>query len=259
MPRNLTLLLMGAAFALSACAGGQRGIQQEQRNLTPQQKARVAAVVRTYGSPRSFRMLSAAIVNLQRKNYGNAVQAATLAIESGGLTSRGKSLGYSVRAAAYSLTNRRNLARADIGEALRLDPKNVMALNSRGAEALREGKLTAANSYFSRSIAIRPTGYAYYGRGFVRLVRRQFAGALSDANQSIALFPRPSGPYALRGIIEHAMGRRAAARRDFNEALSRNPQDRLARAGLRALNSGRQAYRPRRAQPNRPRGREGSI
>lgn len=255
MRRTITVLTIIGALALTACSGGTgtRG------SLSPEERARLTALVRSLGTPASVRLLSIAIGNIRRQNYGNAIQAATAAVESGGLTPRGQSLAYSIRATAYGMTNRRKLASADIDEALRVDPRNVMAINAKAGEALLAGKLNEAERRYSQSIAIRPTGRAHFARAYIRYMRRQYPAALVDANQSIAIFPRPAAPYAIRGMIEHAMGRKDAARRDFNQALSRNPKSELARQGLRALNAGRPPFRPPQFLRQTPGKREGAI
>jgi tetratricopeptide (TPR) repeat protein len=257
MGRLMTILLIGSTVALAACAGN-RGVQR-QSNLTPAQQGRVAEVVKLYGLPRGLVLLSAASRHLAQQNYGNAIQAATLAIESGGLTNRGKSLGYSIRAAAYARTSRLNLARADTDEALRADPRNIMALNAKGAEALLVRNFATAGRFFSQSIAIRPTSQAHLGRAFVRILQRQLPGALSDVNQSIAIYPELAAAYTLRGMIQHAMGRKDAARRDFQEALRRDPRDRVAEAGLRAIRAGRAPQDMPRYRRGAPGSRERSI
>jgi len=85
-------------------------------------------------------------------------------------------------------------ALSDYGEAIRLDPRLVMAFNNRG------------NIYLD-------TG--------------QYDEALADYDRALALNPNKPDPLASRGWIYHQKGEGERARKDFEKALALDPDDSL--------------------------------
>jgi tetratricopeptide (TPR) repeat protein len=73
------------------------------------------------------------------------------------------------------------------------------------------------------SIADPKSSYDYFARAQDRLHKRDLAGALADAEQSVALSPDNAGAYLLRGSVRDMMGKPLDALPDMQKAVAIAP------------------------------------
>ena len=77
-----------------------------------------------------------------------------------------------------------------------------------------------------RAIALSPDSYiAYFARGAVNFLKKDYAQALSDFGRAILINPDSFFSYKLRGVLYHVKGEYDRALADFSDALRRNPDD----------------------------------
>jgi regulator of sirC expression with transglutaminase-like and TPR domain len=88
-----------------------------------------------------------------------------------------------------------------------------------------EGRGDLALSYLGRALQADP-GHsgAYLSRAFVRLERKEFAGALSDLGRVIELKPEEPAGYLARGLALSQSGKGAAAADDFRKGCQLGDQ-----------------------------------
>lgn len=100
-------------------------------------------------------------------------------------------------------------AMPDLNEALRLDPRNVLALVQRG--------------------------YGFF-------LLRDNGKALADLNAAGEIDPAAPGPYAFRGLVYSDMGEQERALTDLNKALKLNPDFAVAHGGIGGVYNKQQEY-----------------
>ena len=84
------------------------------------------------------------------------------------------------------------------------------------------------------------TAHLYKARALL-LGRRDFTGALAEADEGLRLSPDDATGLVVRGEAERALGQNEAARADYNRALGLNPGGwslQTAQAGIAALEHG---------------------
>jgi tetratricopeptide (TPR) repeat protein len=107
--------------------------------------------------------------------------------------------------------------------ALRLDPRNAVALFSRGVTYESTGDLDRALVDYTAAIAIEAS-YAdpYFGRGNVHRARGNRDAALADYGMVVRLRPDDPRAYVNRGLIYQSEGDLERASSDFTEAIRRD-------------------------------------
>lgn len=135
----------------------------------------------------------------------------------------------------------------DFSVALRLDPKNAAALNSRGLAYRKTGDLEKAIADYSAAIALNPVyALAYNNRGYVYEARGDKQAAAADFRRALALDPALVGAKnGLKRLGEpEAAGGRAtssspkARRWPRRIAPGATPSDRPATVPIRARRAG---------------------
>jgi tetratricopeptide (TPR) repeat protein len=122
-------------------------------------------------------------------------------------------------------------------QALRVEPRNYQALQSRGLARLAawsEGgaiaDLERAIKEFDRAIEIWPRYAApYNSRGYAAMVSGRYEKALEDFDRAIEMDPALAEAWYYRGFVRNARGDPAAAVADFEQALRIAPGDWPAR------------------------------
>jgi tetratricopeptide (TPR) repeat protein len=90
----------------------------------------------------------------------------------------------------HSLSRATPLTRWSNSVALRLDPKNAAALNSRALAYRKTGDLEKAIADYSAAIALNPIyALAYNNRGYVYEARGEKQAAAADFRHALALHP----------------------------------------------------------------------
>jgi tetratricopeptide (TPR) repeat protein len=125
---------------------------------------------------------------------------------------------------------------ADCDEALRLQPKSVLALNHRGGAYLALKQTQKALADFDAALAVDPrNSMALTYRAQIRRLKGNLFRALDDANEAIQSDSNSAAAYTERAAIRAALGDVAAALEDCSSALligGLNEQTRLLRALL---------------------------
>lgn len=112
-------------------------------------------------------------------------------------------------------------ALADFDAALKLEPRNLLALIGRAEADYASKRFVASLDEFNHIIELDPrNATAYFRRGNIRLDRHDWAAALSDYSASLEL--DPDQPVALynRSIAEARLGRRKEAAADQRRSLA---------------------------------------
>lgn len=135
-----------------------------------------------------------------------------------------KAWAYAERAVAWAEKDEPDLALADYGEVLRLNPTAV-TYNNRG-EAWRErNDIEKAISDFSQAIRLDPNyAIAYVNRGLAYTDKGDFDKAIADFNRAIELNPSQAMAYTNRGRawqLGHKDYEKAFA--DYEQALRLDP------------------------------------
>ncbi len=113
---------------------------------------------------------------------------------------------------------------ADFTEVIRLDPKNAMAYNNRGAYYSLQ-KYTEAIADFTEAIRLDPKyAEAYNDRGYAYLYQQKFAEAIADINEAIRLDPEYAAAYNMRGNYFLFQQKFTEAITDFTEAIRLDPK-----------------------------------
>jgi Tfp pilus assembly protein PilF len=79
--------------------------------------------------------------------------------------------------------------------------------------------------------------YAFIGRGYASLMMSDYANAIADFDNAVAIDPHAVNALIWRGYARERNGQGALALDDYERATSVDPGDRLARANLQRLRS----------------------
>jgi len=110
-----------------------------------------------------------------------------------------REMAYFNRARAHGARQEHDLAIADLGEVLRLDPGNANAYGLRGAMHGGKGELEEAIADFDRAIALEPgQSDSFLNRGTARERKGEYPGAIEDYGSAIELAPKRAGAWGGR-------------------------------------------------------------
>jgi len=110
-------------------------------------------------------------------------------------------------------------AKADIDQAIALNPKYSGAFNSRTTLKEKMGDWAGALTDANQAIALDPSkSYLYVSRGEVELHQGDFDGAIADDTKAVALDPTIVEAYIDRGWAKHQKGDLIGAITDYKEA-----------------------------------------
>lgn len=118
---------------------------------------------------------------------------------------------------------------ADADRAEQLDANGALAWNSRcWARAVGNVDLDAAQEACERALKLAPSGTAHAdaldSRAMVRYRLGQFDLAVADEDAALAALPDNPSYHFLRGLAEERLGKAAAGRADIEAALSADPK-----------------------------------
>jgi tetratricopeptide (TPR) repeat protein len=132
---------------------------------------------------------------------------------------------YILRAVGYGrFKGDYDLAIADYGEGMRLDPANVAAYAGRAASYLRKGNVDLALKDLNEGLRRNPNNAAVQkGLGAYHLAKGEYTPALVEFNTAIRLQPQYLYAYRYRAEAYEGKGDLAAAIADFRVALSFDP------------------------------------
>ncbi len=116
--------------------------------------------------------------------------------------------------------------------AIRLDARDVDAINHRASGLVALGDEAGALRDFTRAIEVRPDSLAYFERGYFRSRHGDLKGAIEDFTRSILARtgqaderPRPGTSYDQRAHAKEDAKDLAGAMEDFDKAVSLEPDD----------------------------------
>jgi tetratricopeptide (TPR) repeat protein len=136
---------------------------------------------------------------------------------------------YAARGSGWAAKNDFARAIVDFDESLRLNPKNLVALNNRGAAWLLRGEPTRAIADLDAAIGLDPKNPASFAaRGALWRQLREFDKSIADLNECIRLDPKQSQAYNNRALTWKDAGDYDRAIADLNEAIRLNPADEKA-------------------------------
>ncbi len=109
----------------------------------------------------------------------------------------------------------------DYTKSLRINPKNVEALNGRGLTKSLLGEHQDALEDFSKSLSIQQNGNsAYMIRSNTKIQLRDFVGAIEDLIKAIEIEPEKGPLYRFRGLCKMELGDLKGAYKDWIKALN---------------------------------------
>ncbi len=115
---------------------------------------------------------------------------------------------------------------SDLGEALRLDARNVPALIARGKMLRMRRELDRAQADFDAAIAAAPkNAEAFHQRALVMRDKGDADRAIADLTQSLQIDPNQFSGYTSRGGLYRDQKKFDAALVDFDAALKISPTD----------------------------------
>jgi tetratricopeptide (TPR) repeat protein len=136
---------------------------------------------------------------------------------------------YAARGSGWAAKNDFARAIVDFDESLRLNPKNLVALNNRGAAWLLRGEPARALADLDAAVSLDPKNPASFAaRGALWRQLREFDKSIADLNECIRLNPKQSQAYNNRALTWKDAGDYDRAIADLNEAIGLNPADEKA-------------------------------
>lgn len=127
-------------------------------------------------------------------------------------------------------------------QAIRLNPKDGISYLSRAEANLHLKKLAEAKADYDRAIRIglKRAGdkyFGYLGRGYINLVKDDFAAAVADFDGALDVDPYAVNAWIWRGVANERRGRSDAAISDFEHAYAVDPNNAMVMSNLRRLRS----------------------
>lgn len=114
---------------------------------------------------------------------------------------------------------------ADYDEALKLDPNDALTYNNRGLAWSQSGNLDRALADYNEAIRNDPKhAPLYLNRGTVWRQKRDYDRSIQDYSRCIELAPKDARGYGLRGYVWRDKKEYAKAIADFNEAVRLDPK-----------------------------------
>lgn len=130
----------------------------------------------------------------------------------------------SQRGHTFKALGRNEQALADFASAARLAPSSAPVLNDLAGQQYAMGRPAEGNATIERSLALKPTAYAYTERGKARRDAKQFDGAYSDFAAASALDPKWAVPWHEKTLALEDQKNYAAAIEASEQASARDPK-----------------------------------
>ena len=136
---------------------------------------------------------------------------------------------YNSRGIAKSMLGQHFAAIADYDIAIHLNPDDAKAYNNRGNAKYQLGQYFAAIADYDIAIRHNPDhATAYYNRGLAKRNLGQYFAAIADFDIAIRLKPDYAKAYNGRGLAKYQLGQHFAAIADYDIAIRLNPDDATA-------------------------------
>src|SRR5262245_7919320 len=153
-----------------------------------------------------------------------AIAACSRLIASGRLRGGELAKAYYFRGVEYRDKGELDRAIADLGQAIRLDPKFALAYNNRGLAWDDKGEIDRAIADYNEAIRLDPqSALPYSNRGFIAHRKGDLDRAFADYDEAIRLDSKFAQAYYRRGLAWQDKGDLDRALADYTEALELNP------------------------------------
>ncbi len=130
-----------------------------------------------------------------------------------------------VRALLYALRHNTDAAMADLNQAIAAAPADPESRIARASMRETLGDPAGALADFSEAIRLQPGNAQYYGlRGEAYLKLKNYDPAIVDLNQAVRLAPQSAKLAVLRGEVVYAMHDADGAIADFGRAIALDPK-----------------------------------
>jgi tetratricopeptide (TPR) repeat protein len=129
------------------------------------------------------------------------------------------------RGAILSMRGELDAATADLDAALKLDPRNVLAIGNRGIIHEKRGEFPQARAAMDLAISIDPSTWQPWSeRCWIgAVIADRLPEALKDCNRSIELQPNDPNTYNSRGLVHFRLGQYQEAIADYDRAIAGDP------------------------------------
>lgn len=155
----------------------------------------------------------------QAQDHDAAIAGCTRIIEDGKQKGTARAAAYYNRGNAHAAKGDRAAALSDYDEAIKIQPKNALALNNRGTARSEAGDTDAAIADFAAAIKHKARfASAYFNRANAYAAKGEADRAIADYTAAIRYNPRNANAYIARGALYLAGGDTAKARADMKRA-----------------------------------------
>ena len=171
-----------------------------------------------------------------------AVDACSRLMRLPNISARDRSLLHHNRGVGYQARHDHNRAIRDFAEAIRFNPKYLLAYISRATSYNHKGKFDRAIRDADAAIRLSPrSAEAHVVRSVSYTRKGDFDQAIRDADTAIKIKPDLAAAYAIRGHAYGKTGDIARARADYVHALKLKPNFEEVRTALADLDRSAQA------------------
>lgn len=165
----------------------------------------------------------------QSRDSQMRIYACTEIVDGTAYSDEQKATAYRNRAQSRADAGAAEQAIADFSNAIRLRPKNALALAGRAHALVNRDDIEGALGDFTAAIEINPKSHTnFIGRGYAYLLKGIPDAAIEDFNRAIALNPKSSSALNHRGLAYRKKGDAARAIEDYSAAVALNPAYALA-------------------------------
>ena len=141
------------------------------------------------------------------------------------------------RGLAWARQGRYDRSIPDYTEAIRLKPDYAIAYNNRGVDHRKTKQWDKSIADFRMVVKLKPDhSRAYWHLANLYVFRKDYKNAIAIFTESLKRFPKDAGAILIRRARAHeATGNKAAAAADYRAALRFDPEDEMARRGLKRV------------------------
>lgn len=160
----------------------------------------------------------------QSRHLDTRVRACSEIIRASGFTPAQRAVAFRNRGLARADAGARDLAIADLDEALRLDATDAAALAGRANVRLAKGETDAAIADLTAALKLTPRNAVLLtARGHAHLVKGHADPAIADFTEAITITPASASAFNNRGLAWRRKGDIERAIADYTSAITLNP------------------------------------
>jgi tetratricopeptide (TPR) repeat protein len=187
--------------------------------------ALAAAMPITPAAALTQQQIDACVNGRQQFTLDEQISGCTASIQSGRWTGKNLAWAYANRCIAYKDKKQYDRAMADCNQAIRLDPRDDHAYNTRGAIYHLTEKYDQAIQEYSRSIQINPNFLdPHHNRGMSYAAKGDYDTAIADYNGALKINPNDALALYERGVAKQKKGDQAGGQADIDAAHRIDPK-----------------------------------